>query len=207
MEVDRIADGLWRWTAFHEEWKHDVGCVYLESGDAVCLIDPLVPPGERDRFLTALDRDVERLGVPVHVLVTIYWHTRSAHELSERYGAEVWASSRIRAAVERRAGRVRVFRPGDALPGGVEAIATAKRNDTLFFLRRHATLVPGDVILGADPGGLCLCPKSWLPASVTHADLRASLRPLLELPVERVLVSHGAPVLENGAQALRALLA
>ena len=102
MEVDRIADGLWRWTAFHEEWKQDVGCVYCESGDAVCLIDPLVPPEDRDRFLAALDHDVERLGMPVHILVTVYWHTRSARELAERYDAEVWASSRIRAAVERK---------------------------------------------------------------------------------------------------------
>jgi glyoxylase-like metal-dependent hydrolase (beta-lactamase superfamily II) len=207
MEVDRITDELWRWTAFHEEWKHDVGCVYCESGDAVCLIDPLVPPDDRDRFLAALDRDVERLGRPVHVLVTVYWHTRSARELSERYDAEVWASSRIRAAVGRRAGRMRAFRPGDALPGGIETIATAKRNDTLFFLRPHATLVAGDVILGADAGALCFCPESWLPDGVGHAELRASLQPLLDLPVERVLVSHGAPVLENGAQALSALLA
>jgi glyoxylase-like metal-dependent hydrolase (beta-lactamase superfamily II) len=207
MEVDRVTNGLWRWTAFHHEWRHDVGCVYCESGDAVCLIDPLVPPEDRDRFLAALDRDVERLGLPVHVLVTVHWHARSARELAARYDAEVWASSRIRAAVERRAGRVRAFRPGDALPDGIEAIATAKRNDTLFFLRQPGALVPGDVILGADGGALRFCPESWLPADVGHDELRASLQPVLELPVERVLVSHGAPVLAGGAQALRALLA
>src|SRR5207253_5758705 len=155
-----------------EEWKHDVGCVYCESAEAICLIDPLVPPGDHDRFVAALDRDVERLGLPVHELVTVYWHTRSARELVERYEAEVWASSGIRAAVERRAGRVHAFRPGDALPGGVEAITTAKRNDTLFFLRRHSALVAGDVILGADGGGLRFCPESWLPEGVGHAELR-----------------------------------
>jgi glyoxylase-like metal-dependent hydrolase (beta-lactamase superfamily II) len=206
MEVDRIADGLWRWTAFHEEWKHDVGCVYCESGDAVCLVDPLVPPDDRDRFLAALDRDVERLGLPVHVLITVYWHTRSARELTERYGAEVWASSRIRAAVERRAGRVRAFRSGEVLPGGIETIASVKRNDTLFFVRRDEALVAGDVILGAEGRTLRFCPESWLPKGVGHAELRASLQPLLDLPVERVLVSHGAPVLADGAQALHRLL-
>jgi hypothetical protein len=36
--------------------------------------------------------------------------------------------------------------------------------------------------------------------------LAASLRPLLELPVERVLVSHGEPVLQDGSQALAAAL-
>ena len=207
MDAEQISPGLWRWTAFHETWKQDVGCVYCEATDAVCLIDPLVPPEDRDGFLAALDRDVERLGLPVHVLVTVYWHARSAGELAARYGAVIWASSRIRAAVERRAGHVRTFRPGDALPGGVEAIPTAKRNDTLFFLASSRALAAGDVILGADGGGLRLCPESWLPQGVDHEKLRTSLQPLLERDVEHVLVSHGPPVLGGGGEALRALLA
>jgi hypothetical protein len=40
----------------------------------------------------------------------------------------------------------------------------------------------------------------------THADLRKSLLPLLDLPVERVLVSHGAPILSGGKQALASVL-
>lgn len=34
-----------------------------------------------------------------------------------------------------------------------------------------------------------------------------TLEPLLDLPLERVLVTHGAPVLEDGAAALRSALA
>ena len=67
--------------------------------------------------------------------------------------------------------------------------------------------MPGDVLLGADGGGLRLCPRSWLPASTTVERLRASLLPLLELPVTRVLVSHGEPVLRNGRAALEQALA
>jgi hypothetical protein len=37
---------------------------------------------------------------------------------------------------------------------------------------------------------------------VGQAKLRASLRPLLDLPVERVLVSHGTPVLADARRAL-----
>jgi hypothetical protein len=40
----------------------------------------------------------------------------------------------------------------------------------------------------------------------TQDDLRSSLQPVLELPVERVLVSHGRPVLRDGAAALEAVL-
>jgi hypothetical protein len=42
MQVARIAEGLWRWSAYYEEWREDVGCVYYEAPDAVVLIDPLV---------------------------------------------------------------------------------------------------------------------------------------------------------------------
>ena len=69
---------------------------------------------------------------------------------------------------------------------------------------------PGDRILGAASGGLRLCPESWLgylPSGVTIAGLRELLRPLLELPIERVIVSHGEPVLAGGRAALARALA
>lgn len=208
MEVLELAPGLWRWTGYHEEWKEDVGCVYCEADDGVVLIDPLVPPEDADRFRRALDRDVARLGGRVDVLVTVFWHTRSAAELVERYDARVWAPSRGRPAIERRAGRVTdVFRPGDALPGGIEAYRTSRGAEVVFWLPRFATLVPGDALLGDGSGGIRLCPPSWLPEGKTLADLAQALRPLLELPVERVLVSHGEPVLERGREALAAALA
>ncbi len=208
MDVLEIAPGLWRWTGYHEEWKEDVGCVYCETGDGVVLIDPLVPPEDTARFWRALDRDVERAGVPVHVLVTIFWHTRSAKAMVERYSARVWAPTTSRAAVARRAGAVTdTFRPGDSLPGEIAAFGTARRTEVVFWIPRHAALVPGDVLLGDGAGGLRMCPESWLPSATGHAALAASLRPLLDLPVERVLLSHGEPVLANGREALAGALA
>lgn len=209
MDIQEIAPGLWRWTGYHDEWKQDVGSVYLEAPDAICLIDPLVPGEGRQRFYAALDRDVERGGRPLHVLVSVFWHARNARELADRYDAQVWAPSRARQAVERRAGRARAFRPGDELPGGAEAFATARSNEVVFYLPAHRALVAGDVILGgsrlnAEPS---LCPASWLPGSLGHEELRESLQPLLELDVERLLVSHGEPVLEHAREALATLLA
>jgi len=205
MDVAEIAPGLWRWTAYHDEWKKDVGCVYCESKDGIVLIDPLIPPEDADRFLSTLDREVA--GKPVHVLVTIFWHTRSATEMIERYGARVWAPTTARAAVARRAGAVTdAFRPGDALPGDVEPFRTARRTEVVYWIPNHAALVPGDVLLGDGSGGVRMCPESWLPSATKHSDLAASLAPLLELPVDRILVSHGEPVLENGREALAAAL-
>lgn len=210
MEVTRIADGLWRWSTYYGEWRDEVGSVYLEADDAIVLIDPLVPEerDEAERFWRALDRDVERARAPVHVLVTVFWHVRSAAEVVRRYRGRLHAVSRARAAIERRAGLTSVvFRPGDALPGGVEALPSGRATEVVFWLVAHAAVVPGDVLLGDAGGGVRLCPESWLPSGVGHARLRTALAPLLELPVERVLVSHGVPVLAGGHDALAKALA
>jgi glyoxylase-like metal-dependent hydrolase (beta-lactamase superfamily II) len=196
MEVERIAPGLWRWTAPHPEWRtdadwpRDVGCVYYEGPDAVVLIDPLVPADEATRFWEALDRDVERAGQPVVVLRTVHWHQRSSDEVVARYaGARVWTGE-----------------SGGALPAGVEAYSVERADETLFWIVEHRALVAGDVLLGTDGGGARVCPDSWLPNESQGPAFRESLRFLLDLPIELVLVSHGRPVLENGREALAAAL-
>lgn len=108
MDVERIADGLWRWTA------GNAGSVYYEAPDAVVLFDPLLPPGEEEAFLVHLDRDVERLALPVSILRSFEQDERSAPLLRERYGAD----GRVPETVEvyRVGGRAAYFiRPHGAL--------------------------------------------------------------------------------------------
>jgi glyoxylase-like metal-dependent hydrolase (beta-lactamase superfamily II) len=217
VDVVEIAPGLWRWTAYHEEWEEDVGSVYCETEDGALLIDPLVPPDGGEHFWRSLDRDVERAGGTVHVLVTVFWHARDTAAMVERYSARVWAPRRGRAAIERRTGAVTdPFGAEEPLPGGLRAFPTARAAEVVYWLPAHRALVPGDVLLGegakgggtrsAGSGGLRMCPESWLPEKASHAALAASLRPLLDLPLERVLVSHGEPILRGGRKALEAAL-
>jgi glyoxylase-like metal-dependent hydrolase (beta-lactamase superfamily II) len=198
VDVQRIDEGLWRWTAPHPDWKdgddwnRDVGCVYWETDDAVVLIDPLVPTDAADRthFLDALDRDVERAGTPVAILLTCEWHGRSQAELASRYGAWVVLPSET-----------------GSLPGDAAAIAAPVAEEVVYWLPQVRTVVPGDVLISSDPGGLTLCPASWLQGRGGLAQLRQDLLPLLELPVERVLTSHGPPLLADVSAALRRALA
>ena len=181
VEVQRLADGLWRWTARHPTFDDptlgtEVGCVYAETDEAVVLIDPLVPADadERNRFLEALDRDVERLGRPVVILLTCSWHARSAEELHERYGT----------THER--------------PSDVESHAVAN-DEVAYWLAPYRALVTGDALLGL--GGLRRCPDPWLEDRGGPEKLVAALRALVELGPAFVLPSHGDPV-EHAAQAL-----
>ena len=187
MDVRRLADGLWRWTAPHPNaanWPGwgppvppDVGSVYYEAPDAVVLVDPLLPRGEEEEFLAYLDRDVDRLDLPVSVLLTAAWHERSAAILRERYGA------------------------GDRIPESVEryAVEGAPEEQLAYFIRPHRALVVAEIFVGNGRGGLVLSPS---PALADRAALDRSLQAIAELPVELVLVSHGEPVLEDGRRAI-----
>jgi len=77
----------------------------------------------------------------------------------------------------------------------------------MFWLSGHRALVTGDRVMGARGGGLRLCPESWLGylprgSRPSLAEVAERLRPLLDLPIELVLVSHGEPVLSGGRDAL-----
>jgi hypothetical protein len=79
----------------------------------------------------------------------------------------------------------------------------------MYWLPEVRTLVPGDRLLGGE-AGLRVCPDSWLRylrGSMDGARLRVLLQPLLDLPIERVLTSHGEPVLSGGRDALARALA
>jgi hypothetical protein len=118
VDVQQLADGLWRWTAA------GAGCVYYEAPEAVILFDPLVPAGEEEKFLDYLDRDVERLGLPVSILLTTERHERSAPFLRERYGA------------------------GDRVPAEVETYPVAA--SLAYFVRPHRALVVATLDVTAD---------------------------------------------------------
>jgi hypothetical protein len=91
VNVLEVASGLRRWTALHpdwtseeggpEGWEREVGSISYDTGDELVLIDPLVPAEDEERFWTSLDRDVERAGGAVHVLLTLFWHARSANRM------------------------------------------------------------------------------------------------------------------------------
>jgi glyoxylase-like metal-dependent hydrolase (beta-lactamase superfamily II) len=192
VELTEIAPGLRRWTAWHDEWEEDVGSLAVDTEDGLVLIDPLDPPSE--------------LPPPEHVLLTIHWHARSAE------APHVWAHKRTARLLAKRGVELTDPVGSRSLPGTIEAIETARPGEVVYWLPQQRAVAVGDVLLGAgakprDTGApLRLCPERWL-GKATHGDLRESLAPLLEYPVESVLVSHGEPALSGGAAALAAALA
>ena len=194
--LEQVAPGLRRWAAWHPDWRQEVGSVAVDTTDGLVLIDPIDPPPE--------------VRSPATVLLTVFWHARSGGAL----GAEhVWAHTRgVRKLKNRGVVVTDPFEKDPELPGKIEAVPTAREGEVIYWLPQQRAIFVGDVLLGAgakphatsEP--LRLAPENWLEGATTKQLVR-SLLPLLDLPVERILVSHGDPVLQGGKEVLRNLIA
>lgn len=213
MEVTEIRPGLWRWSSRHpewtseEDWEPDVSSYFVVSNGAVVLIDPLVPDADEERFWRALDRDVDEHGPPT-VLLTVFWHTRSTQTILDRYpGSHAFAPGAWPDEAHERLPSAELYDLGATLSGGIEAKGTEHRGEALLWIPTHNALAAGDILLGTPDGGVGVCPDAWLRPGVTGQMLREGLRPLLELPVEALLFTHGEPVLEDAHSKLERALA
>jgi hypothetical protein len=206
--VRELAPDLVLWSARHPEWHPGefgarVNSYAYRVGDEAVLIDPLVLDGD-DEAHDRLDDFVG--GRATSILITITYHVRSAEPLSSRYGATVHGHP----AVAKRLGDdvpFEAFSPGDSLPGGAvpQRIGNPRRYETPLLIPTHSSLVFGDAVVTTD-GRL----RIWDQVERTpeRSEWYAqrflpSLQPLLELEFERVLTTHGEPVLERGREALR----
>lgn len=233
MQITELAPGLWRWTAPHPAWRptmggpggweEEVGCIYLEapsnSGFGIVLIDPLAPPaGSPDaiRFWAALDRDVARCTGALAVLVANAFHGRSTAEIYRRYsgsaGVRVYLpDSSPQALLDLATDHLQ---EGPVLPGVVAIpIEGLEPSETALWLPESRSLVFADALIGTGSGEVRLArpsPAAEGPAAEPgHGRaIRNSVERLLRLDAERLLPSHGQPVLSGGKAALaRALVA
>lgn len=170
-----------------EDWDQDVPVVRIESEDEVVLIDPFLPP----------DDSFDPNGKPVRVLLTQGAHYRGTADFVERHGASVWAPPKAWWPPKR---------PDPAttraLPNGIEAIELdGEPQQVVFWIPEHATLVTGDVISGTG---------ERVHVFVDEADasrLLPALERIAELPIERLVIPHGAVLEPDGAGHLRAAIA
>ena len=218
--VNEIAPGIFRWQTRHPEWHtrvewgHEVACFALTGHQALTLVDPLLPAVDSPaRFAVeqALDRLVAT-AARLDIMITIPYHTRSAAELYERYRERldvmIWGHPAVAKRFSGEATPLTAIAPGETVGRSAVAlpIGRPRRYETPLYFAAHRALACGDAIIGID-GGLRVWQQA--PFSPTWYDERfaPTLAPLLALDVERVLVTHGEPVLHGGRQALRAAVA
>jgi len=196
--VDELRPGLWTWTAHHPDWTTpddgwgpDVRSYALAAEGELVLVDPLAPPPEIDELAA---------GREVAVVLTVLDHRRSTADCVIRFGANVHAPHVAVARLSPATG----YAVGDALPGGLLAQTAFWPNEATLWSSAHGALFTGDVLLNEH--GLSILPDDWLAGAATPDEVRAGLRPLLDLPVELVLPTHGAPVVAGAHAQLEAAL-
>jgi glyoxylase-like metal-dependent hydrolase (beta-lactamase superfamily II) len=185
--MEELRPGLWFWKAAHPDWtpkdggptgwEQDVSSYAYDAGSTLVLFDPQSPPQLVDELAS---------GKEVAVVLTCRWHARSAEELRERLGASIWSPG------------------GDGeLPDGVQAFDGGEDGEAVLWVEEHGAVVTGDGLIVREELEV---PATWVPKGMTLEQFKQRLRPLLELPVEAVLVTHGDPVRENGGEELRRAL-
>jgi len=203
----QLADGLWRWTARHPEWHpgvfgREVASFAARTEGVLVLVDPLVTDDGAGAVLDLLD---ELAGDEVAIVVTIPYHARSAESLAERLDATIHGHP---ATAKRFADARRLT--GAPAPGGVtaHAIGRPRRFERPVHLPSHRALAFGDAIVEVDGELRMWCQRPLDDDRVAwYRDVFApTLEPLLDLDVDRVLVTHGEPILHEGRAALETAL-
>lgn len=150
------------------------------------LLDPIAPPEGSEGW--------ERWDArpPTMVVILKPDHVRDVDLFARRYGTRAfgpwlfWRSNVPETELE-------PIEPGSELPGGLQALYDGRgRNETPLWLPEQRTIVFADA-LTAPEGEL----RVWATPQIRRA--LPALRELLELPFERVIVSHGEPVHDRAA--------
>ena len=206
-----LRPGLWHWAAPHPEWEptepwsENVSSYAIDDGARLLLFDPLAVPSE----LVDLAGDRETA-----IVLTAPWHERDAQGLVEQLGVPVYTplpdtaqdlmdmygvtpeqagdgSPDIVWLLREKKGEARPYSPGDRLPFGADVLAGHKKNDTVLWVGRQRAVISGDTL--GDFGRGLEINERWLRPGGTREQIAAGLRPLLDLPVEHVLATHGGP--------------
>jgi glyoxylase-like metal-dependent hydrolase (beta-lactamase superfamily II) len=177
----------------------------IDDGERLLLFDPITPPSEIHDLAAARE---------TVIVLTCPWHERATQSLVERLGVPVYTPlpdtaedlMRMYGVTAEQAGDgspdlvwllkegkgdARPYSAGDRLPVGVEAFPGQKPNDMVLWIESHATVIPGDTLVNFGDG-LHINPR-WLRPDVTREQVVEGLRPLLDLPVDLVLATHGGP--------------
>lgn len=210
--MHQLAPGVWHWQAPHPDWRpsepwdRNVSSYAIDDGERLLLFDPIAPPSEIEQL--AAERESA-------VVLTCPWHERDSRALVERLGVPVYTplpdtpeylmqtygitaeqagdgSPDVVWLLREGIGEARPYAAGDRLDVGVEAFPGQKPNDTVLWVESHRAVVSGDTLVEFGSG--LEINERWLQQQrATREQVVAGLRPLLALPVEHVLATHGGP--------------
>ncbi len=189
--------GVLTWSSLSEPHGYDFNGTLVLHGEGNLCIDPVDPTEE------VLDR-LAKEGV-AQVLITNRNHTRAANRVRERTGARLAIHPEDAVYARDQGTRIDVeLEVGQRVgPFSVVGVPGKSPGEVAFHDPVRGLLVVGDAVIGNPPGRLSLLRERVMD---DPPRLRASVRQLLELDFEAVLVGDGVPIREDGRERLRELV-
>ena len=140
------------------------------------------------------------------ILITNRNHVRAANAVRERTGAPVAIHPADAAYAREQGAQIDAELEVGELVGCWRVVGVPGKSpgEVVFHDADRGLLIVGDAVIGNPPGRLSLLPERVMD---DPAQLRASLRRLLDLDFDTVLVGDGVAIREGGRERLSELIA
>ena len=194
-----VLPGIFHWKTREPGGDDATHSYYIGATSPALLIDPRPPQQEGLAWFSARQE-------PKDIFLTSRHHFHAAAAFAGAFGAQIWCHEKGLAGFTH-GERIRPFKHGDRLPGGVIAlqIGGVSEEETAFYLPLHGgVLAVGDALVCANRA---LRLNGAGPEAV-DAQLKAAFRrELAAHPVKHLLLAHGAPVIGTGGKQLARIVA
>jgi glyoxylase-like metal-dependent hydrolase (beta-lactamase superfamily II) len=196
--VRELLPGVFSWPWLSEPHGYDFNGTFVRHDEGNLCIDPVEPGDE------VLDR-LAKEGV-ARILITNRNHVRAAEKVRARTGARAAIHPADAEYARRQGARI----DEDLEPGGrvgpfrVVAVPGKSPGEIALHDAVRRLLIVGDAVIGNPPGRLSLLRERVMD---DPPRLRESVRRLLELDFDALLVGDGVPILTGGRERLAELVA
>jgi glyoxylase-like metal-dependent hydrolase (beta-lactamase superfamily II) len=195
--METILGDVFTWSWFSEPHGYNFNSLLIRDPGGNICIDPVEPS---DEVLSEL----VRIGVS-RILLTNRNHVRAANKVRERTGARAYLHPDD-AAYAKGQGAVLdgEIHHGETI-GALKVVGVSGKSpgEVAFLWPERKTLIVGDAVIGNPPGKLSLLRERVMD---DPARLRRSVKQLLALDFDTILVGDGVSVVGDAKQRLRELV-
>ena len=189
-EIEPVVPGIFLWRYYDPAIKTDLFSTGLQTDSGTFLIDPISLAPDALAHLNSV----------AGIIVTNENHLRASAQFAKRFRVPIYATA------------------GAALPGatgidvgspfapGLTAIpvnGAAAGEIAIHWDSQSGTIVVGDTLINFEPYGFTFLPSKYCS---NFKLMRTSLQKLLDYSFERILFTHGEPILSHARDRLEALL-
>jgi glyoxylase-like metal-dependent hydrolase (beta-lactamase superfamily II) len=191
-EIELVVPAIFLWRYYDRAIKTDLFSTGLQTESGTFLIDPIFLAPDA---MTDLNR-------VAGIIVTNENHLRAAAQFAERFHIPIYAEATAAAALT---GTTQIDLESPFAPGltAIPVDGAAAGEIAIYWEAEKGTMVMGDALINFEPYGFTFLPSKYCSNSKL---MRTSLTKLLDYSFERMLFSHGEPILSHARERLEALL-